>query len=143
MEGTLMDVLRIIALSELGAGVLIARTWHGLLRRRSSSADWRNRASFLALVLASIALAVQFVLVVLACFHSLEELDSSSLRGGWSLFVAHLWLWSFFATGLLALCGVVLAMLGKGSLRIAAGVWSSVVLGMFLVNLVLFVNSFH
>jgi hypothetical protein len=89
------------------------------------------------------ALAIQFALVVVTCFRPLERLDSAGLRGGWNALLAYLWLGSFFATGVLAFCGLVLAILGKGTPRIAAGVWSLVVLGMFLVNLVFFVNSFH
>ena len=138
-----MDVLRIIALSEGAAGVLIAWTWYRLPPGGNFRADWRNRASLVALVLASMALAIQLALVLVTWFRPLERIDSASLQGGWNSFVAYLWLGSFLATGVLALCGVVLAILGKGTPRIAAGVWSFVVLGMFFVNLVFFVNSFH
>jgi hypothetical protein len=136
-----MDILRIIALSEVAAGVLIAWTWLRVVRRGNFCADWRHRASLAALVLASIALAIQFAVV--ASFPLLKAHDPAGLRGGWNEFVGYLWLGSFFATGLLAFCGIVLAILGKGSPRIAAGLWSFGVFGMFLVNLVLFINAFH
>jgi hypothetical protein len=87
------------------------------------------------------ALALQ--LAAVASFPLLKAQDTAGLRGGWNAFVGYLWLGSFFATGLLAFCGIVLAILGKGSPRIAAGLWSSGVFGMFLVNLVLFINAFH
>lgn len=138
-----MNVLRILAVSEGASAVLIAGTWYWVLRQGSSYENWRTKASFAALILASIAVAVQLVLAIATQFRPLEALDSASLRGGWNALAAHLWLWSFFATGLLSFGGLTLAVLGKGSVRFPAGVWSFVVLGLFFVNLVLAVNSFH
>jgi hypothetical protein len=138
-----MDVLRILAVSEGASAVLIAGTWYWVLRQGSSYGNWRTKASFAALILASIAVIVQLVLAIVSQFRPLEALDSASLKGGWNAFAAHAWLWSFFATGLLSFCGLALAVLGKGNARLPAGVWSVVVLGLFFVNLVLAVNSFH
>lgn len=138
-----MDVLRILAVSEGASAVLIAGTWYWVLRQGSSYENWRTKASFAALILASIAVVVQLVLAIVTQFRPLEALDSASLRGGGNALAAHLWLWSFFATGLLSFGGLALAVLGKGSARFPAGVWSFVVLGLFFVNLVLAVNSFH
>ena len=138
-----MDVPKLLAVSEGTSVVLIAGTWYWVSRQGNVYANWRNKASFVALVLASIAVAVQFALAIFTQFHSLEALDTASLKGGGNAVVAHLWLWSFFAAGLLSFAGLALAILGKGSPRLPAGVWSSIVLGMFIVNLVLAVNSFH
>lgn len=142
-EGNAMDVLRVLAVSEGASAILIAGTWYWVLRQGSSYETWRTKASFAALILASIAVVVQLVLAMITQVRPLEALDSTSLRGGWSAFAGHLWLWSFFATGLLSFAGVALALLGKGTARIPAGVWSFVVLGLFVVSLVLAVNSFH
>lgn len=138
-----MDLLKILTVSEGASAVLIAGTWYWLLRQGSSYENWRTKASFAALILASIAVVVQLMLAVVTQFRPLEALDSASLKGGWNAFVAHLWLWSFFATGLLSFGGLALAILGKGTARIPAGLWSFVVLALFFVNLVLAVNSFH
>jgi hypothetical protein len=138
-----MDVLRILAVSEGASAALIAATWYWVLRQGTADENWRTKASFAALILASIAVVVQLVLAMVTQFRPLEELDSASLRGGGYALGAHLWLWSFFATGLLSFGGLVLAILGKGSARVPAGMWSFVVLGLFFVNLVLAVNSFH
>jgi hypothetical protein len=142
-EETGMDVLKALAISEGLSAALIAGTWYWVLRPVSSYENWRTKASFAALVLASIAVTVQFTLALVTQFYTLETLDSASGRGGWNAFAAHLWLWSFFATGFLAFGGLALAILGKGRARVPAGLWSCVVLGLFFVNLVLAVNSFH
>lgn len=123
--------------------VLIVGTWYWVLRHGNIYANWRNRASFAALILASAAVAIQFALTIVAQFRPLESLDAASLRGDGNAFVAHLWLWSFFATGILSFLGLALAILGKGNPRIPAGVWSFIVLAVFFVNLILAVNSFH
>jgi hypothetical protein len=138
-----MDVLKALAVLEGVSAALIAGTWYWVLRQGSSHENWRTKASFAALVLASVSVAVQFVLAMVTQFHPLEALDSASLKGGWNAFAAHLWLWSFFATGVLSFAGLALAILGKGTARIPAGLWSCVVLGLFFVSLVFAVNSFH
>ena len=138
-----MDVPKLLAVSEGTSVVLIVGTWYWVSRQGNVYANWRNKASFVALVLASVAVAVQFVLAIFTQFRSLDALDTASLQGGGNVVVAHLWLWSFFAAGLLSFAGLVLAILGKGSPRLPAGVWSCIVLGMFIINLVLAVNSFH
>jgi hypothetical protein len=142
-EGTVMDVPRVLAVSDGASVVLIAVTWYWVLRQGNVYANWRNRASFGALVLASIAVAIQFALAIVTQLRPLEALDTASLRGGSNALVAHVWLWSFFATGVLSFAGFALAILGKGNPRVPAGVWSLIGLGMFLINLVLAVNSFH
>jgi hypothetical protein len=138
-----MDVPKMLVMSEGASILLIAVTWYWVSRQGSVYATWRNKASFLALVLASIAAAVQLALAIFTQFHPLEATDTASLKGGGNAVVAHLWLWSFFATGLLSFVGLVLAILGKGNPRVPAGVWSCIVLGLFLANLVLAINSFH
>jgi hypothetical protein len=138
-----MDVTRVLAVSEGASVVLITATWYWVVRQGNVYPNWRNRASFVALVLASIAVAIQFALAIVTQLFPLETLDTASLRGGLNPLIAHLWLWSFFATGILSFAGVALAILGKGNPRVPAGVWSIIILGMFLVNLILAVNSFH
>ena len=138
-----MDVPKLLAVSEGTSVVLIVGTWYWVSRQGNVYANWRNKASFVALMLASVAVAVQFALAIFTQFRSLDALDTASLKGGGNAVVAHLWLWSFVAVGLLSFAGLALAILGKGSPRLPAGVWSCIVLGMFIVNLVLAVNSFH
>jgi hypothetical protein len=138
-----MDVQRVLAVLEGASSLLIAATWYWVVRQGSSCGNWRTKASFLALIVASIAIVVQLLLAIVTQYRPLEALDSASLRSGGNALAAHLWLWSLFATGLLSFGGLALAVLGKGSARIPAGVWSFVVLGFFFVNLVLAVNSFH
>ena len=137
------DVPKILAGSEGASVVLIAVTWPWVLRQENVQENWRNRASVVALGLASIAVVIQFGLAKLTHLRPLEALDAASLRGGSNALVAHLWLWSLFATGGLSFAGFALAILGKGSPRVPAGVLAFIVLGMFLANLVLAVNSFH
>ena len=138
-----MDVPKMLAMSEGASIFLIAVTWYWVSRQGVVYATWRNKASLLALVLVSIAAAVQLALAIFTHFHPLEAMDTASLNGGGNAVAAHLWLWSFFATGLLSFVGLVLAILGKGNPRVPAGVWSCIVLGLFFANLVLAVNSFH
>jgi uncharacterized membrane protein len=76
-------------------------------------------------------------------FGGLAALDDASLHWRWSRLFDGLWLCAFFATGLLPFFGIVLAIVGKGSPRLPAVLSSALVLGTFLINLVLAVNSFH
>ncbi|PYV91658.1 MAG: hypothetical protein DMG90_06390 [Acidobacteria bacterium] len=92
-----MDVPKLLAVSEGTSVALIAGTWYWVSRQGNVYANWRNKASFVALVLASVAVAVQFVLAIFTQFRSLDALDTASLQGGGNVVVAHLWLWSFFA----------------------------------------------
>lgn len=139
-----MTVPQIITISEGALAVFMAGTWLWVLRQQVVYVGWRRTASLAGLALPTLALIVELVLAaVILHYRSLDALDATTLRGGWSAFGGRLWMWSFLATGLLSFCGLVLAILGKGNPRVAAAVWSSVVLGSFFVNLVLAVNSFH
>jgi hypothetical protein len=136
--------LGIMAGSEAVLAIFIGGTWWWVLRQQDAYVGWRRTASLTALALPTVALIVELVLAaVVAHYRSLEALDAASLHGGWSALGGRLWVWSFFATGLLSFCGLVLAIVGKGNPRVAAAVWSSLVLGSFFANLVLAVNSFH
>lgn len=139
-----MTVPQIMAISEGALAVFMAGTWWWVLRQQVVYVGWRRTASLAGLALPTLALIVELVLAaVILHYRSLDALDAATLRGGWSTFGGRLWMWSFLATGLLSFCGLVLAILGKGNPRVAAAVWSSVVLGSFFANLVLAVNSFH
>lgn len=139
-----MTGLGIVAILEGVLAVCMAGTWWWVLHHQEAYVGWRRTASLAGLALPTVALIVELVLVaVVAHYRSLEALDAASLRGGWSAFGGRLWVWSFFATGLLSFCGLVLAIVGKGNPRVAAAVWSSLVLCSFFANLVLAVNSFH
>jgi hypothetical protein len=138
-----MNLTRILGLIEGASVVLMAGAWYRMSRERVVYTSWRNKASSAALVFVSVAVVIQFGLAMMTQFRPLATLDTASASEGWNAFAGHFWLWSFFATGLLAFAGLVLAALGKGTPRILAGVWSLVVLALFFVNLVLAVNSVH
>lgn len=139
-----MNVPEMIATSEGVLAIFMAGTWWWVLRQHDVYVGWRRMASLAGLGLATIALIIELVLAAeLAYYGSLEAWDAASLRGGWSAFEGWLWVCSFFAAGLLSFCGLVLATVGKGNPRIAAAVWSTLILGTFFANLILAVNSFH
>jgi hypothetical protein len=96
------------------------------------------------LLLPTLALFLELLLAAIgAHYGSLQALDEAAARGGWSAVVGRFSLGLSLAGGLLPLCGLVLAMVGKGRPRVPAVIWSRIVLGTFLVNFVLAVNSFH
>lgn len=133
-----------IAYPEAVLGVLMIGTWWWVLRQRVEYAGWRRTASLVGLALPTLALIIELLLAgILAHYGSLRNLDEASLRGGWPAFVGRALLGLSLATGLLSFGGLVLAVVGKGNPRIAAVIWSCVILGTFFVNLVLSVNSFH
>ena len=139
-----MNGLGMMAGSEGVLAIFIGGTWWWVLRQENAQVGWRRTASWVGLALPTAALIIELWLAaVVAHYRSLEALDTASLRGGWSAFGGRFWLWSFFATGLFSFCGLLLAIIGKGTPRVAAAVWSSIVLGSFFINLVLAVNSFH
>jgi hypothetical protein len=139
-----VNVFGIIVVSEGALVIFLAGTWWWLLRQQDACVGWRRTASLAGLTLPTLALIVELVLVaVVAHYRSLEALDAASSGGGWSAFGGRLWVWSFFAVGLLSFCGLILAIVGRGNPRVPAAVWSCLVLGSFFANLVLAVNSFH
>lgn len=138
-----MNVPGIIALSEGALAIFMAGTWWWVFHQQNVYVGWRRTASLVGLALPTVALVVELVLAAVVHFRPLDALDAASLRGGWSAFAGRLWVWSLIATGLLSFCGLVLGILGKGNPRVAAVLWSSLVLGSFFVNLILAVNSFH
>lgn len=139
-----MTVPQIVATSEGALAVFMAGTWWWLLRQQVVYVGWRRTASLAGLALPSLALIVELMLAaVILHYGSVDALDAATRRGGWSALGGRLWMGSFLATGVLSFCGLILAILGKGNPRVAAAVWSSVVLGSFFANLVLAINSFH
>lgn len=139
-----MSGLGIVAILEGVFAGCMAGTWWWVFRHQEAYIGWRRTASLAGLVLPSLALVVELALAaVVAHYGSLEALDAASTRGEWSSFGGRLWVWSFFAAGLLSFAGLVLAIVGKGNPRVPAAVWSCLVLCSFFANLVLAVNSFH
>jgi len=132
----------IVVVSESVLGLFLAGTWCRIFRRNEVRGTWRERASLAALALPTIALGVELVLVAAARFHLLEALDAARPRGEWAVIGGRLWLLLLLSTGLLSLLGLIFAAVGKGSPRAVGALWSSLVLGTFLGNLVLAV-SFH
>jgi len=142
--GIRMSGLGIRATSEGVLAVFIAAAWWWAVRQRGEHVGWRYKAAAAGLLLPTLAVVIQLILIgVEAHFGSLAALDDASVRSSLSPLLAGLWLCSFFSTGLLAFCGLVLTIIGKGSLRLPGAVSSFLVLGGFLMNLVLAVNSFH
>ena len=139
-----MNPFGVIVVPEVVLSVLIAATWWWVLRQRTVSPSWRHTASFAGLVLPTLALLLELSLAaIVAHYGSLQALDEAASHGGWSSIIGHLSLGLSFAAGLLPLCGLVLAIIGKGSPRVPAAIWSCVVLGTFVFNFILTVNSFH
>ncbi len=133
----------IVVISEWVLGVFLAGTWYRVSRKGEAGGSWRQRASLGALALPSVALGLELVLVMAARFRLLEALDVASPNGEWAVLGGRVWVFSLLSAGILSLCGLLLAAIGKGSPRVAGAVWSSMALGTFLANLVLAVNSFH
>ena len=138
-----MDPWTFIAIFTGGLIVLLIGTWGLVVRREEIYAGWRRKASLVALVLPSIALVVEVALSTMAHFLPLDELDESSKQGGWYTFLSVLWLCSHFATGVLPLCGLLSAILGRGRPRVSGAIWSFAALTMFCLSFILVVNSFH
>ncbi|PYV33680.1 MAG: hypothetical protein DMG22_09195 [Acidobacteria bacterium] len=98
----------------------------------------------MGLALPTLAVIIETLLAAVASqCAGLEGLEDASLRGGWPAFGARVWLLSFYATGLLPFCGLILAIVGKGSPRLAATLGSCLAFVSFLPVLVFSVNSFH
>jgi len=139
-----VNVLEVLGICEGALSLFMVWTWMWVLRQQGVYVGWRRTASLLGLALPTSALIVELALaVVLIHYKSLEGLDAASRGGGWSAWGARFWTWSFLATGVLSLSGLILAIMGKGSPRAVAAVWSSIMLGTFFVKLILAVNSFH
>lgn len=133
----------IVVISEWVLGILLVGTWYRELERNGVRRSVRQRASLVSLALPTIALGIGLVLVTGAHFRILEALDRVSPGGKWVVFGARVWIWSLLSTGVLSLCGLVLAAIGEGSPRAPGAVWSSLVLGTFFVNVALAVHSFN
>ena len=132
-----------LAVGEAVLTIFVAGSWWWVIRRKEAHEGWRRRASLAGLALPTVALFVQLALdTEIAYYGSPAALDDAA-SGSWSKAGDALWLSCFLAAGLLPLCGLILSMVGKGSLRLAGALWSILVLGTFLANFVLAVNSFH
>lgn len=139
-----MSGLKIEAILEGSLAIFLSGAWWWVMRQPRETAGWRYKASLAGLALPTFALVVQLILTgVEAPFGSLAALDEASLQRHLPPYVGGLWVCSFFSVGLLSVCGLALALAGKGGLRILGVLSSALVLGDFLINLVLAVNSFH
>jgi len=109
----IMDAGDIIAISE---GVLLVGTWAWLLRVKRVWSGWREKAAFSGFLCATIAVVCDLVLTVVMHFR------------GDNKFAATLFVVAVVAGLLLGTAGIVLGFLGKGTAKVAALVWSCLVL---------------
>jgi len=99
--------------------VLVGGTWIRLRPDRAGYADWRAKASFGALLCGSAAAGIALLLRGLRHFApNTTDLHFRALE----------------AMTLLALLGILLGLMGKGSPRLAGLFWSSVMLAVAFVT---------
>jgi hypothetical protein len=108
-----MDTGDFIAISE---GVLLAGTWAWVLRVTRVWSGWREKAALAGFLCATISVVCDLVLTVVMHY-----------RGDGTLAAALLMV-AVVAGLLLGTAGIVLGFLGKGTPKVAALVWSSLVL---------------
>jgi hypothetical protein len=125
-----MDAL--VSYGEALLAIFMAATWGWALQRCGTTVGWRQRAVWVGLILSTVALAGDTLLSAIIYLRSLSPPEAANLRGVWTLL-----------TGPLAVSGLILSVVGKGTGRIAAAIWSGVLMGIFLGTLLLDVNSFH
>jgi cytochrome bd-type quinol oxidase subunit 2 len=113
-------------------GVMLVATWARLWRSQQTYVGWRRKASFAGLVCASIALALDLVLTVILHFRRTDDRTAAQI---YLLFLSSM--------GLMALCGLVLGILGRGRPRVAAIVWSCFVLALFAGTIAIAVLQPH
>jgi hypothetical protein len=106
-----MDAGDIIALSE---GLLLAGTWGWVLRIKRVWSGWREKSALSGLLCATIALVCDLIHAVL--LHS---------EGTFAVILVMV---TLVGGLLLGTAGIVLGILGKGTPRVAAVVWSCFVL---------------
>jgi len=109
----MIDIGDIIAISE---GVLLVGTWAWVLRVKRVWSGWREKAALAGFLCATVSVVCDLVLTVV--MH----------HRGDGTFAAILFMVAVVAGLLLGTAGIVLGFLGKGTPKVAALVWSSVVL---------------
>ena len=109
----MIDIGDIIAISE---GVLLVGTWAWVLRVKRVWSGWREKAALAGFLCATVSVVCDLVLTVVMHY-----------RGDGTL-SATLFMVAVVAGLLLGTAGIVLGFLGKGTPKVAALVWSSVVL---------------
>ena len=109
----MVDIGDIIAISE---GVLLVGTWAWVLRVKRVWSGWREKAALAGFLCATVSVVCDLVLTVV--MH----------HRGDGTFAAILFMVAVVAGLLLGTAGIVLGFLGKGTPKVAALVWSSVVL---------------
>ncbi len=109
----IMDTGDIVAISE---GILLAGTWAWVLRVKRVWSGWREKTAFAGFLCATISVVCDLVLTVVMHY-----------RGDGTL-AATLFMVAVVAGLLSGTAGIVLGFLGKGTPKVAALVWSSLVL---------------
>ena len=99
-------------------GFALAATWFWVLRRKIARDETRRKLAIYAFAVAS--LSVVLVLVLTAILHFHQNPDDA--------FAGKAYLFLFPAAALAALIGLVLGLVAKGPPRIAAVLWSLVML---------------
>ena len=110
-----MDTGDYVALAE---AVGLAGTWLWVLRRNVERQEIRRKLALYAFGAASLSIILDLILTVILHFHQNPDDDIA----------ARAWLILFPSGALTALIGLVLGLIGKGTPRIAAVVWSLVML---------------
>ena len=114
-----MDAGDILAISE---GVLLASTWGWSFRVKRDWNGWREKSALFGLVCVSAAIIADLILS--AIMHYRGDSD----------FAAVSFLITVVAGLLLGLAGLVLGIIGKGTPRVAAIVWSVFILASVAVT---------
>jgi hypothetical protein len=122
-----MDVGDAVGLVEAG---LISVTWALVLRRKPDFQGWRRKLAVSALACPTVAVALDLAVTAIMHFHSPDS------------FVAQLWAYAVMGTLVLGVCGLALAIFGRGSPRIAAIVWSSWALVVAVYNIAVATSGF-
>ncbi|MCU1343308.1 MAG: hypothetical protein JWN92_2731 [Candidatus Acidoferrum typicum] len=138
-----MGAWAIIPILGVALGIGISGTWLSVLSGSNTYLGWRRRASLMSLLLPTIGLVMLIASSITVYFLPLQTLDDHSMQGGWYAFLAYVLLFAQIAEGVLPICGLVSAMLGIGTPRLAGAMWSAVIFSLFFVSLILAVNSFH
>jgi cytochrome bd-type quinol oxidase subunit 2 len=115
-----MDAGDVVAITEVA---LIGVTWALTLRREQDFQGRRSKLAVSALALPTVAVVLDLALTAITHFHSPDS------------FVAQLWAYTVIFTLVVGVCGLALAIVGKGSPRIAAMVWSSWALIVAIYNI--------
>ena len=105
--------------------VALAGTWYWALRRPISFDGNRRKLAVLGLGFASLAVLLDLTLTIIMHFHSNPD----------DVFAAKVFLVVFMLVTLSALAGLICGIVGKGTPRVAAIIWSTLMLAFSAVTL--------